>query len=854
MVVILIAAAVLSMALGDHEDAIAIAAIIALNALLGFSQEYRAEKAMSALKQLSIPIVRVRRNNKVQQISSRDVVPGDVVLLEAGERVAADCRLVEAARLETQEAALTGESQPIQKNIEAVDQSELPLGDRHGMVYMGTFIVSGRGIGVAVATGLATELGKIARLLQSVRSEPTPLQHRLDQVGKRLAIIALFLVVVIFVLGMARGESFRIMLLTAVSLGVAAVPEGLPAIVTIALTLGAQRMLRRNALIRKLPAVEALGSVTAICTDKTGTLTQNRMTVASLRTPQRRLELESHGATREADGAGFGLLLAAAALCNDAFPGSSRNEGGSILGDPTEVALLEAAGHFGIAKAHLETVLPRVGELPFSAERKRMTTFHARQNSATAISEEIASALASDNEAGFIAFTKGAVENLMECSAAIAVGDKKEVLSASWRERLIEENNELAQKGMRVLGIAYRAFPSLPPPGQMENAERDLTFIGMVAMMDPPRAEAALAVATCKNAGIRPVMITGDHASTAQYIARQLGIDDGHPVVTGQELDRLSPAAFDQRVEQTAVYARVSPEHKLRIVEGLQRRGHIPAMTGDGVNDAPALRKAAIGVAMGKTGTDVAKESADMVLVDDNFATIVAAVEEGRVIYDNIRKFIKYILATNSGEICVMLIAPLVGMPLPLLPLQILWMNLVTDGLPALALGVEPAEEDAMRRPPYPPNESIFARGLGRHVIWVGLLMAVVSLGAGYAYWREGNASWQTMLFTTLTLSQMAHIMAIRTERRSLFRAGLLSNTPLLVAVVLTALLQVAIVQIPFLQGTFGTIDLSGRDFALSLVLSSIIFWSVELEKWWIKNRQTSSAQAASGGSPHSGM
>lgn len=848
MVVILIVAAVVSALLGDHHDAIAITAIVILNAVLGFSQEYRAEKAMAALKKLAIPVVHVRRSEHVREVLANELVPGDIVLLDAGNAVAADCRVLESASLETQESALTGESQSIHKVSESISAPDLPLGDRRNMAYMGTFVVSGRGLAVVVATGMRTELGRIAQMIQSVHREATPLQRRLDQLGKRLAAAALFLVALIFFLGLLRGEGLRLMLLTAVSIGVAAVPEGLPAIVTIALTLGAQRMLRRRALIRKLPAVETLGSVTVICSDKTGTLTENRMTVTALQTAGHRLELGAAAAAEHRQNAsirdaGFTLLLAGGALCNDALL-PSEQDSSPALGDPTEVALLVAASRFGLTKQDLEATFPRIAELPFSAERKRMTTVHALPREAEQMAAEIASVLG-NGAAGSIAFTKGSVEGLLELSEAVWVNGKSEELSQAWRQRLTSAQDELAKGGMRVLGVAYRTLDSAPQPGAMEGLEQNLTFVGMFGMMDPPRPEAASAVATCKTAGIRVVMITGDHALTAQSISRQLGIGQGSRVVVGTELDRLSVAELEAQADQTAIYARVSPEHKLKIVEALQRRGNIVAMTGDGVNDAPALKRAAIGIAMGRTGTDVAKEAADMVLVDDNFATIVAAVEEGRVIYDNVRKFIKYILATNSGEIWIMLMAPFAGMPLPLLPLQILWMNLVTDGLPALALGLEPAEYDTMSRAPHPPQESIFARGLGRHVIWVGLLMAMVSLGTGFWYWRQGRAEWQTMLFTTLTLSQMAHILAIRTDRSSLFRAGLFSNTPLLGAVILTTLLQVSIVQLSFLQGTFQTVGLSAADLLFSLLLSSIVFWAVELEKWWMRRPQPAGPSAA---------
>ena len=841
MVIILMAAAVVSVLLRDYHDAIAISAIVVLNALLGFSQEYRAERAMAALKQLAVPAARVRREKTVQQLSVSELVPGDIVLLEAGNFVPADCRVVESAALETQEAALTGESHSIHKIAEKLESSDLPLGDRRNMAYTGTFVVSGRGLAVVVDTGMRTELGRIAQMIQSVHREATPLQRRLDELGKRLAAVALFLVALIFFIGLLRKEDLTLMLLTAVSIGVAAVPEGLPAIVTIALTLGAQRMLRRKALIRKLPAVETLGSVTVICSDKTGTLTENRMTVRVLQTATDSLELNAVKAGElDAENArfnesGFALLLTAGALCNDAAlaTGRAAPEAPLGFGDPTEVALLEAASRFGITKQHLDSTYPRVAELPFSAERKRMTTVHASPPKWVTTPAELPS-LYSD-PIDFVAFTKGSVEILLDISAYIWANGRVETLTPDWRRRLTAANDELAANGMRVLGVAYRPLPGVPEPPEIERTEQELIFVGMMGMMDPPRPEAAAAVATCKTAGIRAVMITGDHALTAQSIARQLGIGDGGRVVSGAELDRLSAAELEAQADTTAIYARVSPEHKLKIVEALQRRGNIVAMTGDGVNDAPALKKAAIGIAMGRSGTDVAKEASDMVLVDDNFATIVAAVEEGRVIYDNVRKFIKYILATNSGEIWIMLLAPLAGMPLPLLPLQILWMNLVTDGLPALALGVEPAEYDTMRRAPHSPKESIFARGLGRHVIWVGLLMAALSLGTGFYYWRAGHAGWQTMLFTTLTLSQMAHILAIRTERASLFHVGLFSNTPLLGAVVLTTLLQVSIVQLPILQRTFKTIGLSASQLLLCLLLSSVIFWAVELEKWWLR-------------------
>jgi Ca2+-transporting ATPase len=835
MVVILIVAAVISALLADYKDAAAIGAIVVLNAILGFSQEYRAEKAMAALKKLSVPHSRVRREGEVREVSSVDLVPGDIVFLEAGNFIAADGRLLESADLQTHEAALTGESEPIRKTIAAIDQPDLPLGDRRNMVYRGTFVTAGRGMAVVTETGMRSQLGRIAALIQTVEQEATPLQRRLEQLGRGLAAAALSIVAVIFVLGVLRGEELKLMLLTAVSIGVAAVPEGLPAVVTIALTLGAQRMLKRRVLVRRLAAVETLGSVTVICSDKTGTLTENRMTVAILQLSDRAFDVARSPGMDAGLPRSARLLLAGGALCNDAIlqPDGGQQDSTPALGDPTEVALAAVAARFGLDKSLLEQSLPRVAEVPFDSGRKRMTTVHALPTGPERVPDLVRD-LFNGTAASQIAFTKGAVDGLLSVSTSVWIDDRIEPLDQTWRERVANANAELARKGMRVLGVAFRPLASIHD-AVSPSLERELTLIGMVGMSDPPRPEVAAAVATCQSAGIRAVMITGDHPLTASTIAAELGITGEGPALTGPELERMPVEQLERLAESTPVYARVSPEHKLKIVEGLQRRKQIVAMTGDGVNDAPALKKADIGIAMGVTGTDVAKEAADMVLLDDNFATIVAAVEEGRVIYDNVRKFIKYILATNSGEIWLMLVAPLAGMPLPLLPLQILWLNLVTDGLPALALGVEPPEEDVMRRPPYSPNENIFARGLGRHVIWVGLLMGSLSLGAGYRYWSLGDPNWQTVLFTTLTFSQMAHVMAIRSERQSLFRLGLLSNKALLGAVMLTFLLQLALIYSPVLQSLFKTNPLPPLDLAVTIALSLTVFLAVELEKWLLR-------------------
>jgi Ca2+-transporting ATPase len=863
MVVILIIAAIISAFVGDLKDAVAIVAIVILNALLGFRQEYQAERAMAALKKLAVPKVRVRRNGHLQEIEALKLVPGDIVLLESGNLVPADLRLVESVNLRTQEAAMTGESEPVVKLVETIQQDNLALADRRNMVYMGTVVTYGRGTGVVIATGMQTELGGIAELMQSAGQEKTPLQRRLDQLGKGLALAAGVLVAVVFVLGLLRGENLEVLFLTSISIAVAAVPEGLPAVVTIALALGARRMLKRKALIRKLPAVETLGSVTVICSDKTGTLTENRMTVTILDFADHQIDLTEEERLDQAIGKAMmcahpepppeavkmlkehpalTLMLAGGALCNDAMIECDEDNPNNfyLVGDPTEAALVVAATRLGITKDELEAVFPRQAELPFDSDRKRMTTIHPMPESKEKIPADLESIWNWEGWLGelkYVAFTKGAVDGLLSISDRVWVNDRIENLDESWHERIESGNANLAKQGMRVLGIACRSLEHLPEVQQVQQVEQDLIFIGLVGMIDPARSEVKDAVQTCKQAGIRPMMITGDHPLTARYIASELGIEVGEEVLTGQDLERMDSAELEETVANVSVYARVSPEHKLKIVQALRTRGQIVAMTGDGVNDAPALKKADIGVAMGITGTDVSKEAADMVLTDDNFATIVAAVEEGRAIYDNIRKFIKYTLTSNVGEIWVMLLAPFLGMPLPLLPLQILWINLVTDGLPGLALGVEPAERNTMRRPPYPPTENIFARGVGRDILVIGLVMGLVSLGVGFWYWRVDNPIWQTMVFTTLTLSEMSYVMAIRSSRESLFSIGLMSNRALLGAVVGTTLLQIAVVYVPFAQDLFNTTALPLMDLLVCIVLSTILFWVVEGMKWYARKR-----------------
>lgn len=847
MVIVLIIAAVISGVLGDIKDLVAIVAIVVINAVLGFVQEYRAEQAMAALKRMSAPIVKVRRNSHVLQLAARELVPGDIFLLEVGDAIPADARLVESANLRLQEASLTGESVPVEKAAATIAAENAPLGDRHNMVYMGTAVTYGRGTAVVTNTGMNTELGKIAELIQGVETEQTPLQRRMSQLGKSLAWAALGIVGVVFVLGLLRGEDPAGMFLTAVAMAVAAVPEGLPAVVTIALALGAQRMLKRQALIRKLPAVETLGSVTVICSDKTGTLTENRMTVTVLDVLGATKKLE----TLLEDGfpvidveakpnvnppvRSLSLMIKAAALCNDAILEDDVDRDGDlrVIGDPTEGALVAAAAQLGLWKPVLDERWPRVAEVPFSSERKRMTTVH-RVNVPVDSSSD-----APWTEAGFVAFTKGSVDGLLDISARVWAGDDDVPMTEEVRQRIQKANDDLALAGQRVLGVAFRTVTESMADGATEALlEEKMTFIGLIAMLDPPRPEVMESVALARAAGIRPMMITGDHPLTARRIAEDLGImEDNGRVLTGQELSKMSASELEAVVESVSVYARVAPEHKLRIVEALQNRGHVAAMTGDGVNDAPALRKSDIGVAMGITGTDVSKEASDMIILDDNFATIVNAVREGRTIYDNVRKFIKYTMTSNAAEIYVMLFAPFFGMPLPLSALQILWINLVTDGLPGLALAVEPAEKNVMRRPPVAPDESVFARGMGVHILWVGLLMGFVSLGVGYWGWEAQLPNWQTLLFTTLTISQMAHATAIRSSRESIFTLGLMSNPMLVGAVALTLALQLLVIYWAPLANIFGTTPLRAGELALSLGLSAFVFLAVEIEKL-IKRRR----------------
>lgn len=847
MVVVLIVAAGISFFLHETLDAFVILAIVILNAVLGFVQEYRAEQAMAALKRMAAPVVRVRREGHIVEVESRELVPGDIVLLEAGGAIPADARVIEEANLRVQEAALTGESEPVDKYPGAITKrTEVPLGDRYNMLFKGTNVTYGRGTAVIVETGMHTQLGRIAALIQGVESEPTPLQRRMAQLGRSLAVVALVIVAVVFALGVLRGEDMVEMFFTAIAMAVAAVPEGLPAVVTIALALGAQRMLKRRALIRKLPAVEALGSITVICSDKTGTLTENRMTVTILDVAgntEQLPDLMKRGrlvASQKAEPKAKptdtqSLLLVAGVLCNDAVLQEDETtpevEDYYAIGDPTEGALLIAGAYFGLWQEDLVGALERVAEVPFSSERKRMTTVHKLEREDCVRFGLCEAALPVGTK--YVAFTKGAVDGMLQVCGHVWVDGKIVEANDEWKQRIEQANNNMAQQGLRVLGLGFRTLDEKPQSGD-EALENDLVFVGMVAMVDPPRPEVRDAVHTAVQAGIRPVMITGDHPLTARYIAQDLDIigEEGR-VITGVDLSEMSKQELKNIVEEVSVYARVSPEHKLRIVETLQNRGHIAAMTGDGVNDAPALRKSDIGVAMGITGTDVSKEAGDMVILDDNFATIVAAIEEGRNIFDNVRKFIKYTMTSNAGEIVVMLVAPFLGMPIPLTALQILWINLVTDGLPGLALGIEPPERNVMHRPPFAPDENIFARGLGRHILIFGTMMGMVSVIMGLVTFNMSgpDSHWQTMVFTTITLSQMGHALSVRSGIDSLFKQGLFSNRAMLGAVLLTFVLQLGAIYLPVLNEVFNTEPLQLGELVVSLALSSVVFWGVEFEK-----------------------
>ncbi|MGV3658201.1 MAG: calcium-translocating P-type ATPase, PMCA-type [Chitinophagaceae bacterium] len=800
MIIILIIAAIISGLLGDLVDTIVIVLIVIINAIIGFVQEYQAEKSMQALKNMTTSYARLLRNGKVHEVSVQQLVPGDVVLLEAGGVVPADLRLIVTNQLKINEASLTGESVAVEKTTNAITENDISLGDQTNLAFKGTFVTYGKGKAVVVETGMKTELGKIATMLDTAEVK-TPLQKRMTAFTKKLALAVLVICVIVFTMGVLRGEEPLLMLLTAISLAVAAIPEALPSVITISLAIGAKRMVRQNALVRTLPSVETLGSVTYICTDKTGTLTQNKMTVEEIGLEDRILlssELEKDNLNDSGK-----ELLRAMGLNNDVVPDNEEN----LKGDPTEIALYEMAAGTGFDKEGLENEYERVAEIPFDSDRKCMSTIHR------------------DGD-GFLLITKGAVDVLLNKAA-----------DSSQHQSLAGASEKMAANGLRVMGFAQKRLKDIPANMNADEVETDLTVLGIAGLMDPPREEAKDAVAECKTAGIHPMMITGDHPLTATNIAERLGIlEEGeNAVLTGKQMNAFTEQDYKTRIKDIKVFARVSPEQKLKIVRSLQDDGQFVAMTGDGVNDAPSLKSADIGVAMGITGTDVSKEASNMVLLDDNFASIVKAVKSGRRIYDNIRKFIKYTMTSNLGEIWCIFMAPFFGLPIPLLPVHILWVNLVTDGLPGLALAAEPAEKGIMQQPPRHPRESIFAKGLGRHIIWVGILIGSVTLAAQALF--IDSPKWQTMAFNVLCFSQMFHVFAIRSDYRSLFAQGLLSNKPLLGAVLLTVLLQVAIVYIPYFNPIFRTVPLTAMEFLTTVVISFIVFIAVELEKWFKRKK-----------------
>lgn len=826
MIWVLIGAALVSGFLQEWVDSIAIIGIVILNAILGFVQEFRAEKSLAALKKLSSPVSKVIRDGNHVLIPSTEIVPGDLVEMEAGDFVPADCRVVYATgNMCAQEASLTGESTPVSKSLSILETPETALADRSNMLYMGTSVVSGKARALITETGMNTELGKIAGMIQQIEETSTPLQEKLKEFGKIILVVVFILVGIIFLIGYLRGEAVLGLFLSAVSLAVAAIPEGLPAVVTIALALGVQRMVKRNCIIRKLPSVETLGCTSVICSDKTGTLTKNEMTVQTVYHAEQYYSVSGIGYAPEghfiqddsiidpAEYSGLIKLLSGTVLCNGAqlvHDGQSYR----IAGDPTEGALLTLAGKAGLTKKDLESRYPFYEEIPFDSNRKQMTII--RQN----------------GEQGHIAFVKGAPDMLLPlCS--YEEKDGRPIPFDPAKKGIVNHTiSELANKAMRVLAIAYREFDSLPAEINPDTIENELVFLGLVAMIDPPRPEVKLAIQQCQMAGIKSVMITGDHKNTAVAIARDLGFYQPDSLAfTGEELEKLTPDALNRYVDKAVVYARVSPEHKLRIVKAWRDKGEIVAMTGDGVNDAPAVKEADIGVAMGITGTDVTKEVSEMVITDDNFASIVAAVEEGRGIYDNIRKFIHYLLSCNAGEIMVMFIASVLRLPVPLLPIQILWVNLVTDGLPALALGVDPTDRKIMQRPPRLKHESVLTKTMGRLIFLQGAFIALCSLLAFclvYFVEKEGIDSARTACFIVLACSQLFHSFNCRSSHESIFSLGLLSNPELIYATLISFILQMAVVYVPFLQGIFKTQPLGWLDWVMVLIISSFPLWAME--------------------------
>ena len=879
LVIILIVSSVISMLLGDWVEAGAIMAIVILNAVLGVVQETKAEEALAALQRMAAPEAQVIRGGQRLKVAGRELVRGDIVLMEAGNYIPADLRLLKAVNLRIDEASLTGESEPVRKMATGMFDREIPLGDRRNMAYMGTLVTYGRGRGVVVNTGMYTQLGLIAGMIQLYQQEPTPLQKKLDRLGKTLGWGALAVCAAVFLIGWLRGLPPMEMFIIAVSLAIAAVPEGLPAVVTICLALGMQRMVRRHALLRRLPAVEALGSATAICSDKTGTLTENQMTVVRIVTAEDIFTVTGEGYRPEGrfyeitaddytpDSPTFltepvevdpqekpemDLLLRAAALCNDALLELSGEMNGMptwrMVGDPTEGALITAAIKGGVRQDQLAEILPRVAEVPFDSDRKAMSTIHEirpgiteRMRANLLAVLETKSIPVQDDQTFYVAYVKGAPDVIIQQCGYIYRQGVVGPMDDKTRQHVEKQNRDLAADALRVLGFAFDVFPTLPEPTP-ENVERDLIFVGLAGMIDPPRQEVKEAVQVAREAGIRTVMITGDYPDTARAIAQQIGML-GHTseVMTGRELDGLDDDTLAERAAHVDVYARVSPQHKVRIVEAMRANRHIVAMTGDGVNDAPALKRADIGIAMGITGTDVAKETADMVLTDDNYASIVAAVEEGRVIYSNIRKFVFYLISCNVGEILIIFLAMLLNWPLPLTAIQLLLLNLITDGAPALALGLEKGDPDVMQRSPRPPDEPI----INSEMLW-GIAIQSIAITAstllafrvGLRYFPDDVHIAQTMAFATLSISELLRAYTSRSERYNLFwHIKLFSNKYMQYAVAASLLILLGVIYIPFLDPIFDTASLGLREWRVVLPLLFVPSIAAEITKVFLRRR-----------------
>ena len=833
MVLILIACTLISAFMGEITEAITIIAIVIINSVLGFIQEYRTEKTMEALKGLAAPIAKVIRDGRLVDIPAETIVPGDLIVLEAGDRVPADALLVEANGLLVDESLLTGESVPVEKSINTGSKKSENIGDKLNHVFMGTIVTSGRGKAFVSETGMSTEMGKIADMIQDIEDEETPLQKRLDHLGKLIVYGCLIICAIVSITGVIRGEKVFTMLLSGISLAVAAVPEGLPAIVTIALALGVQKMLKRNALVRKLPAVETLGCASVICSDKTGTLTENKMTVRRIYSGESMVEINGGSLSSEGEFSIDGrrvephsveslkLTMEIGCLCNNAVMDKSINQNSNaidkmksvfsnkekweLIGDPTEAALLVVGAKAGLTQQKLNSTFLRIDELPFDSDRKCMTVM-------------------CDTKKGEIfAFTKGAPDIIIEKCTNIYSSSGIRRLTQEDKRLVLRKNDELAKEALRVLGVAYKKLTSRYY--DKAHVEEELVFVGLIGMIDPPRKEAINAVRKCKLAGIKPIMITGDHKVTAGAIARELNIaSEDNKVITGAELETMNDRKLQSIVNDVSVYARVSPKHKLRIVKALKKEGHIVAMTGDGVNDAPAIKEADIGVAMGITGTDVTKEASSMILLDDNFATIVAAIEEGRVIYNNIRKFIRYMLACNIGEVLTMFLGTLLGLPLPLLPIQILWVNLVTDGLPAIALSLDPAEKDIMMRPPRGAKENIFSNGLLNLILFRGMLVGLCTLSVfiSVLHFTGDVAVARTGAFVTLVLTQLIHVFECKSERKNIYEIPVLNNIPLVLAVLCSLIMIIGVVYIPTFQGIFKTVPLSYHDWVLVAGFSAL--------------------------------